>query len=333
MTSGIEWKKDICRACFHISAEKPKQKLTTRNSAKGDDNTPEQQETFSCLKCALKFTGISVARLPHTRWCEVRNRPLIGYHQQHKMCRVKKRNECELGTKCKYAHNTVELAVWAQQKQDNLVRKPPSIPAEDYKICMKQGHCEADWQCLYAHSEMELDSWNQIQDHMEFPRQSAQPHKDPKCHKLCHFISSNRRCQAGMSCNFAHSQEELELWKKGPPVRPCPRIPPLKGEYRLCYAVSKGKRCLYGGKCIFAHSQKELNDWNAKHQTTVIEPQPSGDFASVLRSKVSGIPKYREQQVSSYEFVEAPCYQYLLHFGLMYIWTYIYFWVFPFFLK
>ena len=93
-------------------------------------------------------------------------------------------------------------------------------------------------------------------------------------YQLCRHFKSNKRCDRGDKCVFAHSTFELDTWnqqlkKKRESIKMptkikhilTPRLtPPIlanKGtEYKMCKQINKSDFCSYGNKCKFAHSSE-----------------------------------------------------------------------------
>lgn len=88
------------------------------------------------------------------------------------------------------------------------------------------------------------------------------------------------KCQKGAVCTFAHSSEELEVWKRdrmaeqmksGGEVRPFPDFQAAGVNasseiiLQLCKNFLLGS-CTYGKRCTFAHSEPELRTWGAEMQ-------------------------------------------------------------------
>ena len=88
------------------------------------------------------------------------------------------------------------------------------------------------------------------------------------------------KCQKGSTCTFAHSNEELELWrrdrtaeqlKSGGEVRPFPDFQAAGVNasseiiLQLCKNYLLGS-CTYGKRCTFAHSEPELRTWVGEMQ-------------------------------------------------------------------
>ncbi|XP_065191165.1 probable helicase with zinc finger domain [Sycon ciliatum] len=89
------------------------------------------------------------------------------------------------------------------------------------------------------------------------------------------------KCQKGAVCTFAHSSEELEVWrrersaeqlKSGAEVRPFPDFQAAGVNasseiiLQLCKNYLLGN-CTYGKRCTFAHSEPELRKWSADMQS------------------------------------------------------------------
>ena len=117
------------------------------------------------------------------------------------------------------------------------VRPRPSIPAQvDYAYCLsitKGIHCFKGPQCTFAHHEGELIYWFRERAKKE-PRPNASS-KSQLPYTICKAVQEKGICNFGVRCTFAHSEEELQLWKRkgggGAPQHPPPHhmLPPGGG--------------------------------------------------------------------------------------------------------
>ena len=108
------------------------------------------------------------------------------------------------------------------------VRPRPAIPAQvDYTYCVsitKGIHCFKGPQCTFAHHEGELIYWCQERARKE-PRPNPSS-KSQQPYTICKAVQEKGLCNYGVRCTFAHSEEELQLWKRrggsGVPFHPPP---------------------------------------------------------------------------------------------------------------
>ena len=109
------------------------------------------------------------------------------------------------------------------------VRPRPAIPAQvDYTYCVsitKGIHCFKGPQCTFAHHEGELVYWCQERARKE-PRPNP-PAKSQPPYTICKAVQDRGLCNYGVRCTFAHSEEEVQLWRRakgggGAPYHPPP---------------------------------------------------------------------------------------------------------------
>ena len=117
-------------------------------------------------------------------------------------------------------------------KQIRPKKQLPKLSSTAYKLCKhirNNGKCKLGNRCVFAHNVKELNAWNkQLGREIDntpvpnaiFARHApryAPPVSKPPGGKfrLCkHARGPRRNCKMGEKCFFAHSKEELELWKQ-----------------------------------------------------------------------------------------------------------------------
>lgn len=73
--------------------------------------------------------------------------------------------------------------------------------------------CQNGDDCKRPHSEFELIVW---EDEKEAERAVRNPRKEPpemRNPRMCKYMEKTGRCDFRVTCKFAHSQQELKLWK------------------------------------------------------------------------------------------------------------------------
>ena len=98
------------------------------------------------------------------------------------------------------------------QAGEEIRRRPSISPDKKYERCMKIVPCEDGSSCTFAHSKEELHHWFQSRVEEEprlHPTKGARPP-----YQMCKVAESNGYCPHDVHCNFPHSNEEIEAWKR-----------------------------------------------------------------------------------------------------------------------
>ena len=87
----------------------------------------------------------------------------------------------------------------------------------------------------------------------------------PQISPLVHYemCKNTSPCPHGLSCTFAHSEEELHNWFQSR-VAEEPRQDHPAGvapEYQMCKNVEESGYCPYDTHCHYPHSKEELDFW------------------------------------------------------------------------
>ncbi|XP_049332111.1 zinc finger CCCH-type containing 7Ba isoform X1 [Astyanax mexicanus] len=193
-----------------------------------------------------------VKSLDREKWVTVRPLPFAKtYPQQYDICvHVLKQKKCHYIGNCSFAHSPEERELWTYMKNtglrelqqvydvwlmtDNQNKRPNDTPlspqsppaAEEKQICMPTDFAELmdGFHCRLCgkHSNSE----RQWQQHISSERHKDRvlsgageeesltwTHRFPgTCFALCPRLQSG--CGEGLSCDFAHSEEELQEWRE-----------------------------------------------------------------------------------------------------------------------
>ena len=179
-----------------------------------------------------------------------KKQPLLpcSYHEHYVTCNVAREVKCGRPSK------------WI------LIRPRPDIrPTVDYQLCTRR-KCSHDKRCTFARNELERKAWCNLRADEE-PRRLFK-----RQHQLCKLMISSGICN--VSCQFAHSTNELDYWENG--VRLAPPIQQYQ-QYQACWHAVRSRVCPKEDRCRFAHSSVEFNTWNNSKPTVRSAPLlPSG---------------------------------------------------------
>ncbi len=115
----------------------------------------------------------------------------------------------------------------------NSVRRRPTVKLKSiirYQMCkhfIRHGRCDRGDQCIFAHSDNELDIWNmqlkKKRETIEMPtkiKHILAPRLTPPVimngttkYKMCKSLHKSKFCSYADKCKYAHSSEELLLWR------------------------------------------------------------------------------------------------------------------------
>ena len=113
------------------------------------------------------------------------------------------------------------------------IRPPPDVRVKSiitYQLCKhvtRYGRCNRGDECVFAHSKEELKVWEEVlaekRSKIDMPtklKHILSPRMCPPCtdkpdveYKMCSILYKNDFCHFGDKCRFAHSSEELLLWR------------------------------------------------------------------------------------------------------------------------
>ena len=198
----------VCKDCFTSTRFQSRPKLEVYRDREG-----------KCLACGKAWNGVTVGYYPpDNNWYEVRPRP---FNSEKVLCQNKLKGKCYRDTRCRRAHNKLELHVWSsegrERKGANYIKKPkfrciicydefPNSENLNAHMQSEKHHARAD--ALYILPEVGscLEYTGPIRQRPKLPY-----HKQD--YELCRSYARSNRCQYGTGCKHAHS-EELGVWKR-----------------------------------------------------------------------------------------------------------------------
>ena len=169
---------------------------------------------MKCKSCRLQWVGINVGYYhPKKKWYDIRTKT---YSSEPVLCRQKISGLCKRGSKCRWAHNPLELEVWIGEED----RKKSSQPLFECIICHRpfrdsstlKGHLKSKEHCNTARRMWILPEVGASTEYTGPIRTRPKLRYNKDSHELCNTYIQNKRCSYGTGCMHAHSNEELRVW-------------------------------------------------------------------------------------------------------------------------
>merc|ERR1719154_456536 len=190
------------------------------------------------------------------------------------------KGQCDLGSSCKFAHSTQDLA-------------QPNTDRTKTQLCSKfssTGFCQYGDSCNFAHGEAELRAHNST---------SMQPGNYKT--KMCKTFLSGGPCPSGAQCHYAHGTRELRnMFKPTPSMSQGQRHAGGLGVHGgwgvapnvktvLCKNWADGSECSYGDSCTFAHGEEQIQGSkeqriiarNPLYKTTICKQFAEAEFCEL----------------------------------------------------
>ena len=188
----------VCKYCFNL----------TKTS-----NPPVLEESSylgTCISCGGEWVGINIGYYnPDKKYYQVRRRQ---YNSENELCRLNIKDKCNQGEKCRYAHNRLELELWIEE-EEKLLTEMKNVITNKIRCVI----CKIEFRDV-----PNLETHLQSRDHVT--RTNGQ-YKGPirarpkvpfskDTYEMCRNFMRHGRCDFSTGCKYAHSKEELKVWKQ-----------------------------------------------------------------------------------------------------------------------
>ena len=268
----------VCEDCFNESRNPP-----IREKVYNSDG--------SCRTCGRMWIGIDIAYYPlHRKWHKIRKR---RYDSRLYLCHDKMSGRCMRGVKCRRAHNILELEIWTAT---DSAQRPGNrkfmcvICNEDFKIVEHlNSHMIGQAHVAKSRSMRILPEVGHSERYTGPIRSRPKLTFGSVSYELCHDFANQRRvCRYANGCKYAHSEEELKVWKDALKADTVEHRDKVYTSDRSSHPSSRSYVPSQGGASKYPSSSESRPHWYPEHSGT----SDGGNDPDVLMQVYEAIDRF-----------------------------------------